>query len=402
MQPLLLLTHRIPYPPDKGDKIRSFHWLQNLARHYRIQLGTFLDDPEDRQYLPEVRRYCERLQVTEVNPRWRRLGSLRGLFGHAPLSLTYYRDPALGHWIDETVAATGARRVLAFSSTTAQYITGPRFEGMRRVVDFVDVDSAKWRAYAESRPGLRGALYARESRTLEWFERGVARRVDASVFVSEAEAALFRQLPGVPGPRVHAIGNGVDTAFFTPAAAGANPYPGAGPALVFTGAMDYLANVDAVTWFARNVLPSVQLRVPDASFFIVGARPAPAVQRLAALPGVHVTGRVPDVRPWLAHAALAVAPLRIARGVQNKVLEAMAMGRPVLATAAALEGLALAPALEAAMSATEAGYADRITHWLTATPAARESLGLSARQHVLQHHRWDASVAQMINLLEAA
>ena len=401
MQPLLLLTHRLPYPPDKGDKIRSFHWLKHLAGRYRIQLGTFLDDPEDRRHLPEVQRYCERLQVTEVNPRWRRLGSLRGVFGKAPLSLTYYREPALARFIERTLAATGARRALAFSSTVAQYITGPRFDGLRRVVDFVDVDSAKWRAYAEFRPGLRGALYAREARTLERYERGVARHVDASVFVSDAEAALFRQLPGVPGARVHGIGNGVDTDYFTPAAAGPSPYPVAGPALVFTGAMDYLANVDAVGWFARSILPAVQAALPAAQFFIVGARPAPAVQRLAALPGVHVTGRVPDVRPWLAHAALAVAPLRIARGVQNKVLEAMAMGRPVLGTAAALEGLSLAPGLAAGLGASDDDFAARIVQLLAQPAAARAALGEAARHHVLQHHCWSTSAARLVDLLEA-
>ena len=402
MQPLLLLTHRLPYPPDKGDKIRSFHWLKMLARHYRIHLGTFLDDPEDRQHLPAVQRYCESLHVTEFNPRWRRVGSLRGLLGSAPLSLAYYREPALSRFVERTLAATGARRALAFSSSVAQYLTEAHHVALRRVVDFVDVDSAKWRAYADFRPGLRGALYAREARTLERFERGLARRVDASVFVSDAEAALFRELPGVPAARVHGIGNGVDTDFFAPSANLPDPYPDAGPALVFTGAMDYLANVDAVAWFARGVLPAVRARLPDARFFIVGARPAPAVQRLAVLPGVHVTGRVPDVRPWLAHAALAVAPLRIARGVQNKVLEAMAMGRPVLGTPAALEGLGLEPALAACLGASEAEFAARVVQMLSAPAAERAALGTAARGHVLQHHCWDRSVARLVALLEAA
>ena len=402
MQPLLLLTHRLPYPPDKGDKIRSFHWLKLLARHYRIHLGTFLDDPEDRQHLPAVRGYCESLHVTELNPRWRRLGSLRGLLGRAPLSLAYYREPALARFVDRTLATTGARRALAFSSSVAQYLTDARHDALRRVVDFVDVDSAKWRAYAEFRPGLRGALYAREARTLERFERGVARRMEASVFVSDAEAALFRALPGVPGARVHGIGNGVDTGFFAPSASLPDPYPEGGPALVFTGAMDYLANVDAVAWFARSVLPAVQAHRPDVRFFIVGARPTQAVQRLAALPGVYVTGRVADVRPWLAHAALAVAPLRIARGVQNKVLEAMAMGRPVLCTPAALEGLELAPALARCLEATETAFAGRVGQWLAAPAAEREALGAEARNHVLQHHCWGHSVARLVDLLEAA
>ena len=402
MQPLLLLTHRLPYPPDKGDKIRSFHWLKLLAERYRIHLGTFLDDPADRQHLAAVRRYCESLHVSELNPLWRRLGSLRGLFSRTPLSLAYYREPALARFVERTLDGTGARRALAFSSTVAQYLTDARHAGLRRVVDFVDVDSAKWRAYAEFRPGLGGAIYAREARTLERFERGVARRVEASVFVSDAEAALFRGLRNVPGARVHGIGNGVDTDYFAPRATLPNPYPEAGPALVFTGAMDYLANVDAVTWFARSVLPTVQARLPAVRFFIVGARPAPAVQRLVELPGVHVTGRVPDVRPWLAHATVAVAPLRIARGVQNKVLEAMAMARPVLCTPAALEGLPLSPALAERLGATEAEFAHGVLRLLEAPPPEREALGNAAREHVLQRHRWDASVARLVELLEAA
>jgi sugar transferase (PEP-CTERM/EpsH1 system associated) len=266
-------------------------------------------------------------------------------------------------------------------------------------VDFVDVDSDKWRQYAERKPWPASWVYRRESRTMLAFERRVAATVDASVFVSAAEAELFRRLAPEVSDRTTHVNNGVDLAFFSPERDYANPYPAGHEVVVFTGAMDYWANVEAVTWFAREVLPLVRQRRPAASFYIVGARPPDSVRKLESIAGVHVTGTVADVRPYLAHALVAVAPLRIARGVQNKVLEAMAMARPVVATSAALEGIEPAPTPGTLRVDGAVAMAEQVL-WCLAEPAAAIAVGAAGRAAVAQHYDWTTNLSRFSALLE--
>ena len=282
--------------------------------------------------------------------------------------------------------------VFVYSSSMAQYVANDA--GSPRIIDFVDVDSQKWRDYSERRRWPMSAVYRREGQTLLAAERRIAREFDASIFVSEAEADLFRRLAPESAHRVSAVSMGVDTERFSPEVDHPDPYDGAGPStLCFTGMMDYWPNVDAVTWFARSVFPRIRRARPTARLWIVGANPARAVQQLADEPGIVVTGRVPDTRPYLAHATAVVAPLRVARGVQNKVLEAMAMGRPVIASAQAFEGLRVDSErdLIVAQSADEfVGAVERV--WddrLVAT------LGVSARQTVQTRYDWPSQLAAL-------
>lgn len=400
MQDLLFLVHRIPFPPNKGDKVRSFNLLRYLSQHYRIWLGAFVDDPEDWRHLDEVRRFCAEVHCVPLDPRWAKLRSLRGLMRGEPLSLPYYRDARLQSWVDRVLAEHHIKRALAFSSAMAQYLRGPRYQRLRRVMDFVDVDSAKWAQYAAGKPWPLSGVYRREGRVLLDYERTVATEFAASVFVTDEEAALFRRLaPAVAPARVTAIANGVDMDYFNPDRDYPNPYPADEQTLVFTGAMDYWANVDAVNWFARAVFPEILRAVPNSRFYIVGARPTAEVQQLAALPGVRVTGTVPDVRPYLAHAHLAVAPLRIARGVQNKVLEAMAMAQPVVATPAAMEGILPCPDLQESAADDPATLAQRALA-LLADPAQREQRGRAGRDWVLRHYHWERNLSRISLLLE--
>lgn len=244
-------------------------------------------------------------------------------------------------WVCRTVQQGHIQHALAFSSAMGQYLPDGLAPALRRVMDFVDVDSDKWRQYAEQQSWPMSWIYAREARQLLAYDRNIAANWDASLFVSEAEAELFRAMVPAASGRVHALHNGVDLDYFTPRQDHANPYGEGEQVLVFTGAMDYWANVDAVTWFVDEVWPRLRDDLAQARFYIVGSRPSEAVRALAKRPGVVVTGTVDDVRPYLAHARLAVAPLRVARGVQNKVLEAMAMARPLVMTPAAADGIPL-------------------------------------------------------------
>lgn len=397
MDDLLFLAHRIPYPPDKGDKIRSWHLLRHLARHWRVHLGCLVDDPQDWRHLPVLADLCASVHAAPLHPRLARLRGVAAPLTGQPLSFAYFHHRGLAAWVRHRHAQRPIAAQFIFSSAMAGYaeaITG--FDGVR-IVDLCDLDSAKWRAYAATARPPRRWIWDYEAQALARAERAIARRADACLFVSEAEADLFRRQDGVDGARVHAVGNGIDLDTFTPAHHHPNPYPPDGPVLVFTGVMDYHPNIDAVTWFTREALPIIQVRCPTARFAIVGARPTAAVRRLGALRGVIVTGRVPDIRPWLAHAALAVAPLRIARGVQNKVLEAMAMARPVVASPQAVAGIDATPGRDLLVADGAAAVAGAVLD-LLGDPAAAANLGARARARVEADYRWDARLQALDRL----
>jgi sugar transferase (PEP-CTERM/EpsH1 system associated) len=383
MKELLFLAHRIPYPPTKGDKIRSYHVLKHLTRDYRVHLGTFIDDAEDWRHVPVVQALCGESCFVRLRPLAGRLRSLAAFARGEPLTLPYYRSTRLQSWVDALLVRGAVRRVFVFSSSMAQYVERATDPSIRRVLDFVDMDSDKWRQYAPTRPWPLSWVFAREATTLLQYERRCAGRFDASVFVSEAEARLFRAQVPESAARVSCIENGVDTEYFSPAREYPNPYGSAERVIVFTGAMDYWANVDAVSWLAV--------------FYIVGSRPGSTVRALAG-DGVRVTGTVPDVRPYLAHAHVAVAPLRIARGVQNKVLEAMAMGRPVLASSQAADGLRLDASLRAIVCTDAADMAARALELLR--EGDMRTLGDRGREWVSRHYSWSANLNQIGQLLE--
>jgi sugar transferase (PEP-CTERM/EpsH1 system associated) len=395
MKELLYLVHRIPYPPNKGDKIRSYHLLEHLSKRYRIHLGAFIDDEQDEKYVDKVKAFCGETCFVRINSLTRRVRSLAGLLSNEPLSLPYYRDARLQAWVDAVLKAQPIESILVFSSAMAQY--ADRAESMFRVADFVDVDSDKWRQYGSRKSWPLNWLYRRESRLLLEYERRIVKDFDGVTFVSEAEAELFRKLAPELATKVSYFNNGVDADYFSPRIAHCNPYPEGTVALVFTGAMDYWANVDAVEWFARAVFPRIRKQLPLVKFYIVGARPTSRVMELAALHNVVVTGSVADVRPYLFHAALSVAPLRIARGVQNKVLEAMAMEKTVVASSQAVEGIRVIRGRELFVTDDVSDFADLVTGLLRSGPGA--ATGVAARTRILEDYSWTNSLKSADALL---
>ena len=393
MDGLLFLAHRIPFPPNKGDKIRSFHLLRHLSTHYAIHLGAFVDDPDDWQYQDALKPYCASIKLLPLNPRRAKLASLTGLLTGEALTLPYYRNTALQRWAAGLADTGTVSRGLAFSSAMAQFMPDTL---ERRVLDMVDVDSDKWTQYAQTQRWPLAWVYGREGRKLAEWEGRVAQNFDATLLVSQAEAALLQQRAPHAHHKITAFENGVDAEYFSPDRDYANPYVQPDQNIVFTGAMDYWPNVDAVTWFAEHIFPRVREVIPGAQFTIVGSRPSEAVLALACHPGVVVTGGVPDVRPYLAHAACAVAPLRIARGVQNKVLEAMAMARPVIASAQAAEGLRAEAGRDFTLAQGEAEFARAVVDTLQHP----ESAAL-ARECVLAHYDWARNLAVIDALFES-
>lgn len=397
MEDLLFLTHRIPYPPNKGDKIRSYHLLKHLAQRYQVHLGTFIDDPDDWQHIDRVKELCGRTHFAQLNPNTARLRSLGSLITNQPLTLDYYRDAGLQAWIERVLHELPVKRVLIFSSAMAQYVS--QAGHIRRIIDFVDIDSDKWLQYARKKTWPMSWLYRREGRLLLHYERQVAQSFDVSLFVSQSEADLFKQLAPESATKTSFFNNGVDTDYFSPTLNFQNPYPTHALPLVFTGAMDYWPNVDAVQWFTREILPTVLTQHPSARFYIVGSRPTAAVCALAELPGVIVTGMVPDIRPYIAHARLAVAPIRVARGVQNKVLEAMAMAKPVIASAQVLEGITANTGEEVLLARDSDEFIATISSLLQ---CPLDAIGKAARVRVLADYTWERNLAEVDTLLAPA
>lgn len=397
MAKILFLAHRIPYPPDKGDKIRSWHILAHLAKRHRVYLGCYVDDPEDRKHLPFLSDVCEEVKAIDLSPGRAKIRSLRALAAGRALSVDYYRDQEMADWVDAKLTDVRFDATFVFSSPMAQFVLGRSSLTGRVVMDFVDVDSDKWRQYASSKRWPMSALYRRESERLMDFERDVARRTDASLFVSPKEAELFRQIAPEAADSIGHLNNGVDSAFFSPDQDLENPYEAGERAVVFTGAMDYWANVDAVQWFADEILPRIRAVHGDAVFYIVGGKPTAQVRALAERAGIKVTGRVPDVRPYLKFSDAVVCPLRIARGVQNKVLEGMAMARPVVASPEAFEGIDAKPGEELIVADGPADIAEAVSAILAGScnPAMPEK----ARKSVVENYSWDHNLSLLDDLL---
>ncbi|SMC26403.1 sugar transferase, PEP-CTERM/EpsH1 system associated [Desulfacinum hydrothermale DSM 13146] len=402
---ILYLAHRIPYPPNKGDKIRSYHQVRHLARRHVLDLACLCDVEEDMAFRGALERWCRRVAVERVVPWKAKAGSVIGLAQRAPLSVPYFHRESLQRRVDRWLSREDYDVVLCFSSPMAEYLFRSRSERRERplwIMDFCDMDSDKWLQYSKRASGPARWIYGREAQRLLDYEKKVQRRFHACFFVSRREAALFMErVPEACNVRV--APNGVDTDYFRPLAGRRFPgdraaRDGGSSKLVFVGAMDYAANVDGVVWFAERIFPRIRREIPGASFWVVGSRPHARVRALGARPGIKVTGFVPDVRPHVASAACVVVPLRLARGVQNKVLEGMAMGRPAVVTPAALDGIEAQPGRHVLVAEDEDGFARRVLGVLR-DPDLAEELGGRARRFVKEHHGWEAGMDRLERVL---
>jgi polysaccharide biosynthesis protein PslH len=399
MADLLFLAQRLPYPPTKGEKIRAFHELKYLSQWYDIHLGCLIDDPEDRQYIDTIRAMCCDVHVAQINRRISRVTCLRGLLTGEALSVTYFHDRGLSNWVRGIVETIRPAVTFVYSSNMAPYVLDLPKAG-RRVVDLVDVDSEKWRTFAETAQGPMRHVYRREWQKIAELEQRIARESDLSVLVSGAEARLFARQNPESAARIRGVSNGVDHRYFDPALDHPPVYDTTLPNFVFTGTMDYPPNADAVIWFATEILPRIRRTLPAARFHIVGSNPSSDVLRLARIDGVFVTGRVPDVRPYIAYATASVAPMRIARGIQNKVLEAMAMGRAVVLTSGALEGIDADPATETILADTVETFADACCRMATTDDG--RVIGAAARARILRDYDWNSTLRGFDDVLRSA
>ncbi len=392
MPKVLFLTQRFPYPPNKGDKIRALNILEHLAQRYEVFLGCLNEDRQDSANLDWVtargiKVYCGVSNLVQRLPQ-----TVWSMINGEPLSIGYFRHQGLLRWAADVQKTQRPDLIYVFSSAMAQYVAKDRPSGTKLIMDFVDVDAVKWRQYAATKHPLISGLYALEARRLLAHDRGIAQIADASLFVSQAELDLFKTLAPEASSKVHAISNGVDTSYFAPGAY-ASPSPAAGRSIVFVGVMDYWPNVEAVRWFAKNVFPVVRKTCADVTFQIVGSSPSLAVRALAETPGVEVTGAVADIRPYLQNACVVVTPLRIARGIQNKVLEGMAMAKPLVTTPDALEGISARHNEHLLVANSAESFTQQVVRCLTEPELLK--MGQRARAFVVENYSWSTQLKHL-------
>lgn len=396
MSNILFLSQRIPYPPNKGEKIRAFNFLKHLAQRHQVYLGCFVDDPADLAHLEVLHSLCAEVHAIPLTKTAGMVRALGGLIQNRPITCSYYYNRELRTWVQGILSTRRPEIAFVYSASMAQYIGRTTDRPQTVLMDFVDVDSDKWRQYAQKKSWPMKFIYAREARLLLSHDQRVADWADACTFVSEPEAKLFRSL--VPGleAKIHALPNGVDVDYFAPHAF-SSPFSGEGPTFVFTGTMDYWPNVDAVAWFVHDVLPAIRRKAPNAQFYIVGANPSAEVEALASGDYVHVTGRVDDVRPYISCADVVVAPMRVARGVQNKVLEGMSMAKPVVTTLQGIEGISAETGHHYMLADTAEQFAAACVQAVQSDFA--DPMASAARQFIVDNFTWDRSLSKLDQLL---
>ena len=396
MSEILFICHRIPFPPDRGDKIRSHHIVKRLARIAPLHIATFADDDLDMAEEVELATLARSYKlVRRAKPM--ALAGMQALAGRQPISLTAFHDAALADYVAKVIAEHPISTIYVFSGQMGQYVPDD-FPG-RVIADFVDVDSAKFEAYAAKRKSVMGWVQGREARFLRDVEARLAGRADVSLFISAAEAELFTSRLS-PAERaaadIRVLPNGIDNGWFNPTLVEAEERirAFAYPRLIFTGQMDYAPNVEGALRAARRIMPLIRQTYPEASLHIVGRKPAPELMAQHEENGCHVWGRVDDIRPWLKAADLALIPLEIARGVQNKVLEAMAMALPVVLTPGAATGIGATTGRQFAVADSDEDLASTALDLLRDPRRARIK-GIAARNFVCENADWQSALASL-------
>lgn len=403
MSEILFLSHRIPFPPDRGDKIRSHHILRRLARIAPVHVATFADDDADMVEEAELATLAKSYKLVRRSLPLL-LAGIQGLLRNEPVSLPAFYSSELARYVREVLATRDIGAIYVFSGQMGQYVP-EEFAG-RLIVDFVDVDSAKFDAYAHKHSGPERWVHRREGKLLHREEVRLALRADHNLLISREEADLFAsRLSPIERDAiaVDVMGNGIDSDFFNPERVLPEPKL-AGMSrqrLIFTGQMDYPPNIDAVLRTAKRILPRVRNQLPGATFHVVGRNPPEDVLELDGKDGIHVWGRVEDMRCWLAAADLAVVPLEIARGVQNKVLEAMAMRLPVVLSSGAATGIPAQDGSEFLVADRDEEIATKIIGLLK-NPGRAAAIGTAARRFVVEKQSWQAALAPLERLFGPA
>jgi polysaccharide biosynthesis protein PslH len=388
---IFFVCQRVPFPPDRGDKIVTFNEVRHLSKKHEVHVFCLADGEEDLANIPGLRDHTKSVTAAPVTRLASRLRSLKALLIGQPLSVAAFEETALHQAIIRKYDELQPDLIIVYSCNVAQY--AEHFAGVPRIMQFHDLDSLKWAQYAERSSIPAGWIYRIEAKRLLAYEARIARRFSYALVCTAGEQRDFERL--FPGIAVTLVGNGVDLDHFRPFSQTKRP-----GSIIFTGVMDYFPNADAVTWFCQEIFPIVQEQIPEATLTICGAHPTAAVRRLAKRRGVTVTGWVADTRPYLDEAEVFVAPLRVARGVQNKLLEALAMGLPCVATTTAWSGTVVAKGAGILVTDDGRKFAEEVANLLR-DAAYRTEMAHKARAAAQAKYRWEAQLASLDRVIAA-
>jgi len=396
---ILFLSHRIPYPPNKGDKIRTFNILRYLSTRHNIYLGTILDQKPDKDYVHYIKPLCREIHAVYF---YKKKKLVQNIFCKKPFSVANFYDRSLQGYVDKTLASNKINVVICFSSSIAEYVFNtPKFrnnmlDNVKLVMDYIDLDSDKWLQYSRYSKFPLNHFYKLENERLFDYEVKINQCFHHSLFVSQREFDRFKKLyPKAKNVKI--IPNGIDYKYFK--ANKRRSIKNKKPILLFTGYMDYFANEDGVRWFSNNIFPKIKLEIPEAQFYIVGNKPTNKVKKLAKIKDVHVTGYVDDIREYYSIADLCVIPLRIARGLQNKVLEGMATGNALVATSNARNGIICSENVDIVIADDENSFANKCVSLLNDEKRRRE-IGTNAVKNIRKNYPWELNLKVFDEILE--
>ena len=388
---IFFVCRRVPFPPDRNNKIATFNEIRHLSARHEVHVFCLGDGSQDLDNIPGLRKYATSVTVAPINALTIKLRALKALLSGEPLSVAAFNEAKLHAAIRRKFDELRPDLIIVYSCNVAQF--AEHFPQVPRIMQFGDLDSLKWRQYAErSRIPLKW-IYAIEEKRLLAYERRIARAFSYALVHTDLERRDFERL--IPGVPVTLVGNGVDLDYFRSGGDAKQP-----ASIVFTGVMDYRPNVDAVVWFCNEILPVIQAEIAEASFTICGSRPTSTVLNLARQRGVAVTGWVPDTRPYLDRAEVFVAPLRMARGVQNKLLEALAMGLPCVASTAAWSGTTIAQGEGILGTDNPRKFAEHVVRLLRHGDW-RADMARRARTAAEANYRWEAQMARLDQVIAA-
>ncbi len=387
---ILYVCHRFPYPPKRGGKIRPFNMIRHLSERHAVTVASLARSDAEASDAQGIAPYCDRFEIAQVSNPVQALRMVVRLPALTPSSMGFFYSPALARRIRDLLAADRFDLIFVHCSSVAQYVEDVR--GIPKILDFGDMDSQKWFEYAQAKPFPLSLGYRLEGWKMERAEKLLARKFDLCTATTRAEWETLESYgTGVP---TDWFPNGVDHEYFKPTGEPYDP-----DTISFIGRMDYYPNQECMFDFCRNTLPLLQARRPGAKLVIVGADPTPAVRRLSELPGVTVTGSVPDVRPHVRRSVAMIAPLNIARGTQNKILEAMAMGVPVVTSRIAAGGVDAQDRQHFVVCESRDDYVQAIAR-LMDDAAERDRLAIAGRERMLTHHAWDKSMQRLDRIIE--
>lgn len=399
---ILILSHRVPFPPNKGEKIRTFHQLQHLSElGHQIDLFSPYEDDSELEHFESLRNsLCHSVTTAALAPKALRL--FAGLVKGQSLSVANFYIQSLQKKFDAFLAANKVDAILCSASSVAEYIFNSKVlaNAVNKpllIMDFMDVDSDKWSQYQQSSSWPISIVYGREQRLLTKYEQRIVAQFDACYLIAQAEVDLFNQQV-LKSDKVQVMGNGLDTSDFYPAKI---PPNNPAPVFLFTGVMDYKPNEDAVIWFVNSCWPSIVEQHPQAKFIIAGMSPSNQITQLGTHAGIEVTGFVDDILPYYHQADIFVAPFRLARGVQNKVLQAFACALPVIATPMGAEGILCKAERDILLASSAEEFISQANR-LIAQPDLAQSIGQQGEQTIQQHYSWSGQLQPLVSLLKAA